>query len=78
MKNDNDKGHTIEKTDETTTFTQGYSKDDHASVTGRPNIDEISKRNEEDAKLERKSIYKKVGIVVLFIIVAVVLIYFFS
>ena len=55
-------------------------KDNHtSSVTGRPNIDVISKRNEEEAKQERKSIFYTVaGIIVLFIIAVMFLVYFFS
>ena len=50
----------------------------HRSVTNRPNIDEISKRNEEAERREKKSFYTVTGIIVLFIVVVVVLIYFVS
>ena len=53
-------------------------EDNYASITGRPNIDEISKRNEEEIKRERKSFYTVAGIIILFIVIVVVLIYFFS
>ena len=49
-----------------------------SSVTGRPNIDVISKRNEETAKQERKSVYTVAGILILLIGVVVLLVYFFS
>lgn len=52
-------------------------ENDHASITSRPNIDEISKRNEEAVKQERKSFYTVTGIIVLLIIVAMLLVYFF-
>ena len=52
-----------------------YSK---PSISGRPNIDEISKRNKETEKRDRKSSYITTGIIVLLIVVVVVLIYFFS
>ena len=48
------------------------------SITGRPNINEISKRNEAIVKQERKSLYKVAGITVLLIIVVIFLLYFFS
>ena len=53
-------------------------ENDHASIISRPNIDEISKRNEEEIKRERKSFYTVAGIIILFIVIVVVLIYFFS
>ena len=46
--------------------------------TGRPNIDDITKRNEEEKKQDRKSTYTIAGIVVLLIAVIVIAIYFFS
>ena len=66
MGNDNDKDQTIKK------------DVGHSSISGRPNIDEISKRNEEEIKRERKSLYIVAGIIILFIVIVVVLIYFFS
>ena len=48
------------------------------TITGRPNIDEISKRNEEAEKRERKSFYTATGIIVLLITVVILLVYFFS
>ena len=51
---------------------------DHASIKGRPNINEISKRNEETAKQERKSAYTIAGIIVFLIIVVMFLVYFFN
>jgi len=47
------------------------------SIAGRPNIDEISKRNEAIANQERKSFYKVAGIIVLLIIAIIFLLYFF-
>ena len=46
--------------------------------TGRPNLNEINKRNAEDAKQERKSVYTVAGVLILLIGVVVLLIYFFS
>ena len=51
---------------------------DRASIKGRPDINEISKRNEETEKQERKSFYITTGIIVLLITVVVLLVYFFS
>ena len=48
------------------------------SITGRPNINEISERNEAIAKQERESFYKVAGIIVLLIIAIIFLLYFFS
>ena len=48
------------------------------SITGRPNINEISKRNEAIVNQERKSFYKVAGIIVLLIIAIIFLLYFFS
>ena len=77
---DNDKNLTVEKNDETVAPVQKERRkeDSRTSVTGRPNIDEISKRNEEAAKQERKSYYTVVGIIVLLIIAVIFLVYFFS
>ena len=49
-----------------------------ATIKGRPNIDEIVSRNEEQEKQERKLAYKTTGIIILFIIAVMLLIYFFS
>ena len=66
MGNDNDKDQTIKK------------DVGHSSISGRPNIDEISKKNEEAEKRERKSFYTVTEIIVLLIIVDIFLVYFFS
>ena len=60
--------------------TQPIKKDNsYSSITGRPNIDVISKRNQEVEKREKKTFYTTAGtIVTLFIVVVAVLIYFFS
>ena len=47
-------------------------------IAGRPNINEISKRNEAIANQERKSFYKVAGIIVLLIIAIIFLLYFYS
>ena len=76
----NDKSQTIEKIDETIVPTQKERPRENSriSIAGRPNINEISKRNEAIAKQERKSFYKVAGIIVLLIIAIIFLLYFFS
>ena len=49
-----------------------------STITGRPNIDDISKRNEEEARQERKSNYTMAGIIALLIIAAIFFVYFLS
>ena len=46
--------------------------------TGRPNIDDITKRNEEEIKQDKKSLYKIAGIIALVVAVIIIVIYFFS
>ena len=73
----NDKGQAVEKDDEIVTSTQkGTQKT--SVLTGRPNIDVITARNEEEVKQERRSSYKIVVIVSLLVVVIVIAIYFFS
>ena len=45
--------------------------------TGRPNIDEINKRNAEEERQDRKSSYIVTGIMVLLVVAVMVLAYFF-
>ena len=77
---DNDKNQTVKKYYEAGTSVQKERRreDNRASVTGRPNIDEISKRNEEAARQERKSSYTVAGVVVLLITIIMFVVYFFS
>ena len=76
----NDKSQTIEKIDETIVPTQEERPRENSriSIAGRPNINEISKRNEAIANQERKSFYKVAGIIVLLIIAIIFLLYFCS
>ena len=46
-------------------------------IAGRPNINEISKRNEAIANQERKSFYTVAGIIVLLLIAIVFFVIFF-
>ena len=73
----NDKGQAVEKDDEIVTLTQkGTQKT--STLTGRPNIDVITARNEEEVKQERRSSYKIAVIVSLLAAVIIIVIYFFS
>ena len=77
MENNNRKNYTIEKEEKSVEPAQ-HRKKNHTSVTGRPDINEISKRNEEAARQERKSYYIITGKIALLIIVVIFLVYFFS
>ena len=74
---ENDKDQTVEKDDETVSSTQEGTQETSA-VTDKPNIDVITARNEEEVKRDRKSSYKKVGIVALLVAVIIIAIYFLS
>ena len=79
--NGNGKSQTAEKIDETVMPTQQKERPveiSRTSIAGRPNINEMSKRNEAIANQERKSFYTVAGIIVLLIIAIVFLLYFFS
>ena len=78
MENDSDKDRMVEKCDEKTVTSTQEETDKRSMSTGRPNIDDITKRNEEEKKQDRKSTYTIAGIVVLLIAVIVIAIYFFS
>ena len=73
---ENDKDQTVEKDDETVASTQEGTQETSA-VTNRPNIDVITARNEEEAKQDRKSSYRIMGIVALLVVVIIIAIYFF-
>ena len=76
----NGKSQTVEKNDWTIVPMQKEQPRENGriSITGRPNINEISERNEAIAKQERESFYKVAGIIVLLIIAIIFLLYFFS
>ena len=78
MENDSDKDRMVEKGDEKTVTSTQEETDKRSMSTGRPNIDDITKRNEEEKKQDRKSTYTIAGIVALLIAVIVIAIYFFS
>ena len=74
---ENDKDQTVEKDDETVTSAQEGTQETSA-VTNRPNIDVITARNEEEATQDRKSSYKKAGIIALLAVVIIIAIYYLS
>ena len=74
---ENDKGQTVERNDETVTFMHERPQESYAP-TGRTNINDINKRNAEQEKQEKKSSYTVAGIIVLFIAFIIVAIYFLS
>ena len=74
---ENDKDQTVEKDDKTVTSTQKGTQETSAE-TNRPNINDITARNEEEVRQDRKSSYKKAGIVVLLAVVIIIAIYFLS
>ena len=76
----NTKSQTVEKTDETMEPVQKERprENNRKFIAGRPNINEISKRNEAIANQERKSFYKVAGVIVFLIIAIIFLLYFFS
>ena len=76
----NGKSQTVEKIGETMVSMQKERARENSriSIAGRPNINEISKRNEAIANQERKSFYTVAGIIVLLIMAIIFLLYFFS
>ena len=76
----NGESHAAEETDGTIVPMQKERPKENRRIfiAGRPNMNEISKRNEAIAKQERKSFYKVAGIIVLLIIAIIFLLYFFS
>ena len=74
---ENDKGQTVERNDETVTSMHERPQESYAP-TGRTNINDINKRNAEQEKQEKKSSYTVAGIIVLLIVLILVLVYFFS
>ena len=74
---ENDKNQTVRKNVESTTSTRGMSQESHAP-TGRPNINEINKRNAEQDKQEKKASYKVAGVAILAIALIVIAVYVFS
>ena len=74
---EDDKNQTVEKDDDTVTSIQEVTQKTSA-VTNRPNIDVITAKNEEEVAQDRKSSYKKAGIVALLVVVIIIEVYFLS
>ena len=74
---ENDKDQTVEKDDETVISTQEGTQETSAA-TNRPNIDVITAKNKEEVTQDRKSSYKKAGIIALLAAVIIIAIYFLS
>ena len=74
---ENDKGQTVERNDETVTFMHEKPQESYAP-TGRPNINDINKRNAEQEKQEKKSSYTIAGIVILLIAFIILALNFLS
>ena len=68
---------TVKKNDEIVTSTQERIQESFVP-TGRPNINEINKRNAEQDKQEKKASYKVAGMVILAIVLIVIAVYAFS
>ena len=77
---DDAKRQTFEKIDEAIVPMQKELPRENSRIfiAGRPNMNEISKRNEEIANQERKLFYRSAGIIVLLIIAIIFLLYSFS
>ena len=67
----------VNKSDKTELSTQKKPQGNDIS-TRRLDLNEIKKRNTEEEKQDRKSIYIVAGIIALLVLVAIVLVYFFS
>ena len=68
---------TARKNDEIVTSTQERLQESFAP-TGRPDINEINKRNAEEDKQEKKASYKLVGVAIFAIVLIVIAVYVFS
>ena len=67
----------VNKDDETVLSIQKKPQGNDIS-TRRLDLNEIKKRNAEEEKQDRKSIYIVAGIIALLVLVVIVLVYFFS
>ena len=74
---ENDKIQTVKKYYETAESLHARSLGS-SIPTGRPNLNEILNRNEEERKQDRKSVYAIVGAMTLLTGVIITLVYFFS
>ena len=49
-----------------------------STPTGRPDLNEINKRNAEEERQDRRSSYRVAGVMVLLVAVVIFLVYFFT
>ena len=68
---------TVKKNDEIAISTQERPQEAYAP-TGRPDINEINKRNAEQDKQEKNASYKVSGMVILAIVLIIIAVYVFS
>ena len=68
---------TVKKNDEIAISTQERPQEAYVP-TGRPDINEINKRNAEQDKQEKKASYKVAGMVILAIVLIIIAVYAFS
>ena len=71
------KNRTVNKANKIASYTQ-EKQQEGPLLTGRTDLNEINKRNAEEAKQDRKLIYYVAGILILLIAVVIILVYFFS
>ena len=53
-------------------------KEGSGTPTGRPNLEEINKRNAEEERQDRKSSYRLAGVMALLVAAVIFLVYFFT
>ena len=75
---DNDNRKTFEKDSEAVASSQARPQENRQSTTGRPDLNEINRRNAEEEKREKKSTYTIAGLIAFFVIFVIILVYFFS
>ena len=73
---EDNKDQIVEKDDETVRSTLKEGMRETSTSTGRPNINVITARNEEEAKQDRKSSYRILVIAALLVVVIIIAIYF--
>ena len=74
---DDNKDQTVAKDDQTEKSTH-IKFQENSARTGRPDLNEINKRNAEESLRDRKSSYTIAGIMALFVVVVIILVYLFS
>ena len=75
---DNEKNKTVDKKNDRIARVTNEETQDTTTLTGRPNIEDIVARNEEEERQARIALYKRVGVVMLLVVVIIIAMYFFS